>query len=89
MRQCLPSPANDIDTAYLLFVKADRWQRPSKPNPETKKKGKGAGMLVWGLMSLLILGLGGFGVTNFGGSVRAIGAVGARKKSQPMTMLGL
>ena len=43
-----------------------------------KKKGKGASMLVWGLMSLLILGLGGFGVTNFGGNVRSVGAVGDR-----------
>ena len=51
------------------------------PQPEVdtpKKKGKGASLLVWGLMSLLILGLGGFGVTNFGGSVRSIGAVGDR-----------
>ena len=47
-------------------------------DPETRKKGKGANMLVWGLMSLLILGLGGFGVTNFGGGVRSIGAVGDR-----------
>lgn len=49
-----------------------------QPDPETKKKGKGAGMLVWGLMSLLVLGLGGFGVTNFGGGVRNIGSVGKR-----------
>jgi peptidyl-prolyl cis-trans isomerase D len=50
-----------------------------QPDAETpKKKGKGASMLVWGLMSLLILGLGGFGVTNFGGGVRSIGAVGDR-----------
>ena len=46
-----------------------------------KKKGKGASMLVWGLMSLLILGLGGFGVTNFGGNVRSVGAVGDREIS--------
>ena len=46
-----------------------------------KKKGKGASLLVWGLMSLLILGLGGFGVTNFGGGVRSIGAVGDREIS--------
>lgn len=50
-----------------------------KPDEETKKKGKGAGMLVWGLMTLLILGLGGFGVTNFGGRLSAIGAVGSRE----------
>ncbi|PIE12327.1 MAG: peptidylprolyl isomerase [Rhodobacterales bacterium] len=32
--------------------------------------------LVWILMALLILGLGGFGVTNLGGSLRSVGAVG-------------
>ena len=32
--------------------------------------------LVWLLMGLLILGLGGFGVTNLSGSVRSIGSVG-------------
>ncbi|TCP42266.1 peptidylprolyl isomerase [Rhodovulum marinum] len=31
---------------------------------------------VWVLMALLILGLGGFGISNFGGSVEAIGKVG-------------
>lgn len=35
--------------------------------------------LVWGLMGLLILGLGGFGVTNLSGSVRSIGSVGDAK----------
>lgn len=50
-----------------------------QPDAETKKKGKGAGILVWGLMTLLILGLGGFGVTNFGGGVRSIGSVGTRE----------
>jgi len=32
--------------------------------------------LVWILMGLLILGLGGFGVTNLSGTVRSIGSVG-------------
>lgn len=32
--------------------------------------------LVWILMGLLILGLGGFGITNLGGTVRSVGAVG-------------
>ena len=50
-----------------------------QPEAETKKKGKGAGMLVWGLMTLLVLGLGGFGVTNFGGGLRNIGSVGTRE----------
>ncbi len=33
-------------------------------------------MLVWVLMAMLITGLGGFGITNFGNSVNSIGAVG-------------
>lgn len=36
----------------------------------------GKNTVVWILMAMLILGLGGFGVTNFSGGVRAIGAVG-------------
>ncbi len=32
--------------------------------------------LVWILMGMLILGLGGFGVTNLSGTVRSIGSVG-------------
>ncbi|MFK7939060.1 MAG: peptidylprolyl isomerase [Roseovarius sp.] len=39
------------------------------------KKGVG-NIAMWILMGLLIIGLGGFSVGNFGGSVRAIGAVG-------------
>ncbi|MDX1780110.1 MAG: peptidyl-prolyl cis-trans isomerase [Thalassovita sp.] len=31
---------------------------------------------MWGLMGLLILGLGGFGVTNLSGNIRSVGAVG-------------
>ena len=31
--------------------------------------------IVWGVMGLLVLGLGGFGVTNFSGGARAIGPV--------------
>lgn len=34
--------------------------------------------LVWILMGLLILGLGGFGISNFGGSIDSIGKVGDR-----------
>ena len=40
----------------------------------SQKKGKS--VVVWVLMGLLILGLGGFGVTNFGGTVRSIATVG-------------
>lgn len=36
-------------------------------------------MLVWGLLALLILGLGGFGVTNLSGTVRSIGKVGDKE----------
>lgn len=36
-------------------------------------------MLVWVLMAMLITGLGGFGVTNFGRSVTAIGSVGTQE----------
>ncbi len=37
--------------------------------------------LVWILMGLLIVGLGGFGVTNLGGSINSIGSVGETKIS--------
>ncbi|WP_417208724.1 peptidyl-prolyl cis-trans isomerase [Antarctobacter sp.] len=40
-----------------------------------KKSGIGK-YLVWGLLGLLLLGLGGFGATNFSGTVRSIGKVG-------------
>ncbi|MEZ5911881.1 MAG: SurA N-terminal domain-containing protein [Paracoccaceae bacterium] len=42
-------------------------------------KSKSANTLVWILMAMLILGLGGFGITNFGGGVTAIGSVGDRE----------
>jgi peptidyl-prolyl cis-trans isomerase D len=42
-------------------------------NPLRRKRGNA---LVFALLGLLILGLGGFGVTNFSGSVRSVGAVG-------------
>ncbi|MDZ4135786.1 MAG: peptidyl-prolyl cis-trans isomerase, partial [Paracoccaceae bacterium] len=34
--------------------------------------------MVWVLMAMLVLGLGGFGVTNFGGGNTAVGRVGSR-----------
>ncbi|MBY6161264.1 peptidyl-prolyl cis-trans isomerase [Mameliella alba] len=40
-----------------------------------KKSGAGK-FLVYGLLGLLLLGLGGFGATNFSGTVRSIGKVG-------------
>lgn len=42
----------------------------------SKKRGN---TIIWALMALLILGLGGFGARNFGGSVRSIGTVGDRE----------
>ncbi len=57
----------------------------STPNPaddEIKKKKTSraqSSMLVWVLMAMLIAGLGGFGVTNFGRSVTAIGSVGTQE----------
>ncbi len=36
-------------------------------------------MLVWVLMAMLITGLGGFGVTNFGRSVTSVGSVGDKE----------
>jgi peptidyl-prolyl cis-trans isomerase D len=39
----------------------------------SKKRGN---TLIWTLMALIMLGLGGFGATNFGGSTQSIGGVG-------------
>lgn len=39
-------------------------------------RGKGKSTIVWLLMGMLVLGLGGFGVTNFSGGSADIGAVG-------------
>ncbi|MTH65023.1 peptidylprolyl isomerase [Paracoccus shanxieyensis] len=47
-------------------------------------RGKGKSTIVWLLMGMLVLGLGGFGVTNFsGGSGADIGAVGDVEISAP------
>jgi peptidyl-prolyl cis-trans isomerase D len=46
------------------------------PTDDGKRKRKGANVVVWILMAMLVLGLGGFGVTNFGGGVSTIGSVG-------------
>ncbi|MDH3264155.1 MAG: SurA N-terminal domain-containing protein, partial [Paracoccaceae bacterium] len=37
---------------------------------------KKTNLAVWAVLGLLVFALGGFGIGNFGGSVRAIGAVG-------------
>ncbi len=44
-----------------------------------RKKRKVGSTLVWGLMALCMVGLGGFGVTNFGGNMTTIASVGDRK----------
>lgn len=44
-----------------------------------KTKGKTANFFVWIILGLLIIGLAGFGVDGFGGSVRSIGQVGDRE----------
>lgn len=44
-----------------------------------RKKGKATSLVVWALMAMLVLGLGGFGITNFGGGVTSIGQVGERE----------
>ena len=54
-----------------------------KPDPSTgtetvPKKRKGSIVLVWVLMAMLVAGLGGFGVTNFGGGTASIATVGNR-----------
>ena len=41
-----------------------------------KFRSHGKNTVVWILMALLILGLGGFGLTNFSGSISSIGSVG-------------
>ena len=41
-------------------------------------QGKTTKTLVWILMAMLILGLGGFGVTNMGGGLRSIGTGASR-----------
>ncbi|MBS0122773.1 SurA N-terminal domain-containing protein [Thetidibacter halocola] len=42
----------------------------------TKRKGSIGRTAIWILLGLLIVGLAGFGTTNFSGNVRSIGAVG-------------
>jgi peptidyl-prolyl cis-trans isomerase D len=54
-----------------------------KPDPPTDgetvpKKRKISAVMVWVLMAPLIVGLGGFGVTNFGGGTARIATVGDR-----------
>ncbi len=52
---------------------------PHSDDDTPKKKRRGASVMAWVLMAMLIGGLGGFGVTNFGGGTASIGTVGDRK----------
>lgn len=49
---------------------------PSEDTP--KRKRRGASVFIWVLLAMLIAGLGGFGLTNFGTGVTTIGQVGTR-----------
>ncbi|MBN2629538.1 MAG: SurA N-terminal domain-containing protein [Rhodobacteraceae bacterium] len=52
----------------------------TKTQDETpRKKGKAGQVVVWALMAMLVVGLGGFGISNFGGGVTSIGRVGERE----------
>ena len=46
------------------------------PTDDSPRQRKRSPVIVWALMGLILLGFGGFGVTNFSGSVRSIGSVG-------------
>ncbi|MDP4032395.1 MAG: SurA N-terminal domain-containing protein [Pseudorhodobacter sp.] len=51
--------------------------KPTQPETAIRKR-KGASIVVWVLMAMLVLGLGGFGITNYGSGVSKIGSVGKR-----------
>jgi peptidyl-prolyl cis-trans isomerase D len=48
-----------------------RGEAPMADRPKKKSN-----ILVWAVLALLVFALGGFGISNFGGSVRSIGSVG-------------
>lgn len=50
--------------------------RPHSDDDEKRPASKGGKVAAWILTILLVIGLGGFGVTNFGGAVTSIGSVG-------------
>ncbi len=52
--------------------------KATDPDAPKKKKSSPMNVVVWVLMAMLVLGLGGFGITNFGGRVTTIGKVGDR-----------
>lgn len=52
------------------------------PETEPRKSGNlGKNIALWVLLIMLVAGLGGFGITNYGGGVTSIGSVGDRKIS--------
>ena len=52
--------------------------KPTETDPAIRKH-KGTSIVVWALMAMLVAGLGGFGITNYGSGVSVIGSVGGRK----------
>ncbi len=50
--------------------------RPHADDDEKRPPRKGSKAAAWVLTILLVIGLGGFGVTNFGGAVTSVGSVG-------------
>jgi peptidyl-prolyl cis-trans isomerase D len=50
--------------------------RPAHDDDDARPRKKSTGIAAWTLTGLLVLGLGGFGVTSFGGSVTSVGSVG-------------
>ncbi len=54
---------------------------PQSDDEAPKKKRRGASVMAWVLMAMIVGGLGGFGVTNFGGGISTIGSVGDREIS--------
>lgn len=53
--------------------------RPSSDDDEKRPRNAGKQVAAWILTILLVIGLGGFGVTNFGGAVTSIGSVGTTR----------
>jgi len=43
-----------------------------------KRKRKGTSVMAWVLLAMVATGLGGYGVTNYGGGLQSIGSVGGR-----------
>lgn len=61
--------------------KSDTKGKTRREYDDSPRPRKAAGILAWGMLALVILGLGGFGITNFGGGVHSIGSVGGESIS--------